>query len=381
MNIFYASEHKYRIQWNSRLWYYNHYLPLKDLGHRLIPFDYNITPHRQRADPTNPKHLPFIEKNRGRLEEELLKQVKEAHRKYGINVFFSYFWAALCQPAVIEEIKALGIITINWFCNAAHQFHLVRDLAPAFDYCLVPEKFRIKDYEKIGAKPIYFPEAANPSIYKPYNLSRQHDVTFVGQRYGDRWDTIAYLHQNNIPVHVWGDGWRPATYLVKMFNYSPVYLAKMAFQKGRHLISNGSKDKNSIPKKFRHGVLSDEEYVKMYSRSIISLGFSACGDTHREKERILQVRLRDIEAPMSGAFYMVEYMEELEEHFEIGREIVCFKNKEDLTDKIKYYLANDNAREKIRQAGYKRALADHTCQERFRKLFLKIGKDTGNKWS
>ena len=35
---------------------------------------------------------------------------------------------------------------------------------------------------------------------------------------------------------------------------------------------------------------------------------------------------------------MVEYVEELEEFFEIGKEIVCYTDPEDLAEKIKYYL-------------------------------------------
>ena len=79
-----------------------------------------------------------------------------------------------------------------------------------------------------------------------------------------------------------------------------------------------------LPDNILGPVLSDEEMIKLYSRSRINLGFSSCGDTHKEGKRILQVRLRDFEVPMSGGFYMVEYMEELEEFFDIGREIVCY---------------------------------------------------------
>ena len=113
--------------------------------------------------------------------------------------------------------------------------------------------------------------------------------------------------------------------------------------------------------------------IKMYSRSKISLGFSSCGDTHLTRRRILQVRLRDFEAPMSGAFYMVEYMEELEEFFESGKEIVCYHDKADLADKIKYYLAHDAEREAIRQAGYRRAVNDHTWHKRFEEVFKQMG--------
>lgn len=111
----------------------------------------------------------------------------------------------------------------------------------------------------------------------------------------------------------------------------------------------------------------------MYSRSRISLGFSSCGETHRSGERVLQVRLRDFEAPMSGAFYMVEYMDELQEFFEDGKEIVCYHDKHDLAEKAKFYLSHDAERERIRWAGHRRAVGEHTWQQRFRRVFREVG--------
>jgi spore maturation protein CgeB len=124
---------------------------------------------------------------------------------------------------------------------------------------------------------------------------------------------------------------------------------------------------------FGGGTLSDEEMIRMYSRSKINLGFSTCGHTHQTSERIMQIRLRDFEVPMSGGFYMVEYMEELEEFFEIGKEIVCYSDQEELADKIRHYLSHDSEREAIRWAGHQRCLRDHTWKKRFEAAFLEMG--------
>jgi spore maturation protein CgeB len=76
---------------------------------------------------------------------------------------------------------------------------------------------------------------------------------------------------------------------------------------------------------------------------------------------------------MSRGFYMVEHMQELEEFFDIGREIVCYTDKQDLADKIKYYLVHDEERERIRRAGYERCLRDHTWHKRFEMAFREMG--------
>ena len=129
----------------------------------------------------------------------------------------------------------------------------------------------------------------------------------------------------------------------------------------------------TLPASMLGGTLSDEEMIRMYSRSRINLGFSTCGNTHETDERIVQVRLRDFEVPMSGGFYMVEYMEELEEFFDIGREIVCYTGKDDMVDKIGYYMKHDDARERIRRAGYERCLRDHSWHKRFEMAFQEMG--------
>jgi spore maturation protein CgeB len=113
--------------------------------------------------------------------------------------------------------------------------------------------------------------------------------------------------------------------------------------------------------------------IEMYSRSKINLGFSSCGTTHETEDRVVQVRLRDFEVPMSGGFYLVEYMEELEEFFDIGKEIVCYSDPADLVDKIRYYLGHDRQREQIRRAGYERCRRDHTWHKRFEMAFKQMG--------
>ena len=54
------------------------------------------------------------------------------------------------------------------------------------------------------------------------------------------------------------------------------------------------------------------------------------------------------------------------EFFEEGREIECFASYEEMRDKIRFYLANDSARARIRAAGRERCLrSGYSYQERF----------------
>jgi spore maturation protein CgeB len=343
------------------------------------------------VDTTDPQQKSFIDENRPQVTKELLRQIRVAHKFRKLDLFFSYFYDACVEPEAIDELRSMGITTVNWYCNGSYQLHLVSEIAPHYDWCLVPEKFRLKDYVAMGANPIYCQEAANPQIYKRYDVPVQYDVTFIGQAYGDRPGAVEYLIGQGIDVRVWGRGW-PAIPAPLPHPSRPGLSQRARSIGARLLTAEGRKALASRLKKNRNtdeqsppgteqrspvvyggGTLADEEMIKMYSRSKINLGFSTCGETHLGADRILQVRLRDFEVPMSGGFYMVEYMEELEEFYEIGKEIVCYMNREDLADKIKYYLSHDREREAIRWAGQQRCLRDHTWQKRFETAFKEMG--------
>ena len=391
MRIFYASSPSPNAWMGvpSKLWRDNLYLPLLDLGHDVVEFIYD---YRKITDYWNIK-----DKNRDDLTSELMRQVRAAHSEKSIDLFFSYFYDRFVFPKAIDEIRGMGIRTVNWYCNGSYQLDLVSEISPRYDWCLVPEKARLNDYVQMGANPIYCQEAANPRVYRPYQVPLEFDVTFVGQGYGDRPGYIEYLLDHGIDIRVWGTGWHnysressetiPPPKLQGPVHIGRKFMTRQGWKAAARLrgvflrrstnrygVASGQFGSGCyLPPSILGGPLTDLEMIKMFSRSKINLGFSSCGETHQDDERILQIRLRDFEIPMSGGFYMVEFMEELEEFDEIGKEIVCYTGPEDLAEKIKYYLAHETERETIRKAGYDRCLRDHTWQKRFQTVFQQIG--------
>lgn len=371
MRIFFACDRSPNASFESNLWWQNLYYPLLDLGHEVIPFDYDLRETFQHLDTTQPQHQRFVIENRPKVSQALLTQIQQAHREKPIDLFFSYFYDACVLPETLQAIRQMGIKTVNWYCNGSYQLHLVQNIAPHYDWCLVPEKFRLEDYRQLGANPIYCQEAANPNFYRPSEERYHYEVSFVGQAYGDRPAYLSYLHQQGLPLRVWGKGWQRYNLSLQpplkqlRHNFKTLFQSKSF---ASHL-----KRPPLLPGHLIGDVLPDREMVNVFSQSKINLGFSTCGNTHQSGEKILQVRLRDFEVPMSGGFYMVEYMEELEAFFNIGTEIVCYRDAEDLAQKIRYYLSHDEEREAIRSAGYQRCLQDHSWQQRLAQAFQEMG--------
>lgn len=74
------------------------------------------------------------------------------------------------------------------------------------------------------------------------------------------------------------------------------------------------------------------------------------------------------ESTGTGTMLITDYKDNLGELFEIGKEIETYKTKEELLEKINYYLAHEDERKKIAEAGQKKTLKDHTYEIRIKEL-------------
>ncbi len=356
MRIFYAADSSPNPDFASNLWRANLHDSLVALGHQVVEFRYDLAATFRHLDPARPEHAAFIAGNRPRLSAELLAQIRAAHAAAPIALFFSYFYDACVEPSALDAIRALGIVTVNWFCNASYQLHLVREISPHYDWCLVPERFRLDDYRALGGRPLYCQEAANPAIYHPHELPLEYDIAFIGQCYADRPDIVRWLRDEKLDVRVWGANWD--------CQITP---------RSRNPLRRWFWKKRGLPAHAVGGVLSDKALVQLYSRARIHLGFATVGETHTGTQRITQVRLRDFEVPMSGAFYLTEHSDELAEFFTPGVEIETWRTRDELRDKCRHYLAHENARRSIAASGRARALREHTWQHRFTAAFHQMG--------
>jgi spore maturation protein CgeB len=254
-------------------------------------------------------------------------------------------------PDTLEKIKKLfSCPVVNYIWDEplyAHsenkddyrKFNLQHGL-PLYDTVFVFDSFYLDVLKRQGAKRVhYLPLATNPNRYKDILLSDQdkvaygYDVCFVGVPFQSRLEILECLSEYNMGV--FGDSWT------------------------KYFMVRGKK----TPPYYR-GLASGEVVNKIYLASRIVLNMH-----HSQSVAGLNTRTFDI--PACGAFEIVDYKKIIENHFAIDKEIVSFKDINELKSKIDFYLKNDELRKSISLQGQRKVLHEHTWVHRAQEV-LKV---------
>lgn len=363
----------------SMTWYRNLYEPLIDIGHEVV-----LCRMDEVANRFNIKFRSA--KFREVFSEVMLTQFRAEHSRKPFNLFLSYITDNDVETSVLQQVKTTGIPMANFSCNNTHQFYLVRNISPLFDFNLHSEKDVHNKFREIGANPVWFPMAANPKYYFPTKCNKKYEVSFIGAAYAKRPQYIHHLVSNGILVECFGPNWltnkpyeelkrikkeihRLNRLIVSLICFSPGTRLKMSSELYNYDLLNYLR---SLNKDRMHYPCSDEDRIKIINLSKINLGFLEVNSEVNHNIIQQHIHLREFEIPMCGGLYITNHSSELGELFEIDKEVITYKNEHELMDKVVYYLRNEVKANFIRRAAYKRATECHTYQRRFKELFTKL---------
>jgi spore maturation protein CgeB len=216
--------------------------------------------------------------------------------------------------------------TIAWFCDSHFRYgNFDSRWAPNLDYCVTTAQVAYPKYvaDGFGQKVIKSQWFASPK-YKKISVPLDVGCSFVGQPHGDRRTVIGLLRASGIQVQTFGAGWEKR--------------------------------------------LSFDEMVAMFNRSKINLNPNNSADaTHK------QIKGRNFEVPGCGGFLLTGEAENLGEYYDIDKEIITFSSTGDMIAKVKYYLAHEEQRKAIANAGYERTLREHMFNHRLDAIFARAG--------
>jgi spore maturation protein CgeB len=131
---------------------------------------------------------------------------------------------------------------------------------------------------------------------------------------------------------------------------------------------------NSIRREFFSGLempvtlaenLSIDELFAFYSRSKIGINLSLNAN---DPEGKTQMKQRIFELAAAKALVLTEHHPAIESFFEVGKEVITFKNKDDFQAKANYYIKNPKEAQTIAQKGHARYIKDHESKVRLKRL-------------
>lgn len=202
--------------------------------------------------------------------------------------------------------------------------------AKKFDYRFFNQKHAMEEFNnKYGMGSAWLPHAFEPQAYPMQETLKKYDVAFIGHMQQD---------EPNF------NGMSRIQALDRLFKEFPNF-----FYGSRHPAFPG---KNLF-----------EDAARRFSESKIVFNISIRDD----------INMRVFEVLGTGSFLLTNWLPTLEELFENGVDLVTYKSYDEMIEKAKYYLENDEEREKIALNGYLKNIKNNLYTHRIEKIKSIVG--------
>lgn len=262
------------------------------------------------------------------INKEIIELVRREHPKYVLWVAIGEYYEI--EESTFVEIRNEGSVIVGWFFDVDIRFdYYSKWWVPYIDYFVTDDVEAVPKFRKLGA---WAMQAVCTGKAMELDWSSQNEIyemSFVGSLRANRKQYLNEIKNRNLPITLFGLSW-----------------GKFA---------------------------SHEEMLKIFAGSRINLNFSMNYTNAK-----LAIKARIFEVCLAGGFLLTEYFPGIEDYFEIDKEIVCFRNAEEMVEKIKYYLNNDEERRAIAKAGWERATNEYSSFHIMHKIFQEIEKDVAS---
>ena len=327
------------------------------------------------------------------LNEDLVRLAGNLQASGRLDLIFCIVYDDFLNVDTAKRLQALGVPMVNYHIDMVFQWYRVIRTAPYFDVLAVAQMANAEQLTSCNPNIEWMPMAANPSFYHSRAATvsgYQHDVSFIGSFNPYRRALLAECVRRDVRPVVFGRGWRNREAcgrkfkwdLYKVFHDLRFYAVPRWRAEGMASVTGPIRRKYSRGYTFQpldgpdfRGPCETEALPVIFKGSRINLGFSDTGWHHQQgivQSEMLQCRLRDFEVPMSGGFYLVQEAPDHHNYYKIGEEIETWSEPGELIEKVMFYSRNEQAAERIRQAGQRRALEQHTWKHRFDRLFHRL---------
>jgi hypothetical protein len=281
---------------------------------------------------------------RSAMVAELDAAATEAMTTHRPQVLF-VFKGNYVSPVILESARTHGAVSVNYYPDVSFRVHgpqLPRTL-PLYDHVFNAKTFGIADMQAAGVRSVsLLAPGFDPELHRPMELSADDmarfgcDVAFIGTWSPKKESILAQLRESlpDISLRVWGNQW----------------------ERRRTKALDGAV--------MGMGITGDS-YTTAICASKICLGLLSEARTGSSSGDLITARTFQI--PACGTFMLHERTPEVAEYFSEGMDAEFFSGADELTAKIRKYLADDVARTRVADAGLKRSHeSDYSIDRRMR---------------
>jgi spore maturation protein CgeB len=281
----------------------------------------------------------YLEKGKGGFENHIENYVAE----HKIDLIFFIWWSCDLTFDIhflerLSKTASQPKLVMNFF-DTEYYFEAVdRYYAQVADLVILPDSLARYRYEHLNINAHTSFALFDGDYYKnTHEANKDIDVSFIGNlKNADRAEYASYLKAAGIKVQTYGVG-------------------------------------------SDNGFASFEEMVSIFNRSKINLNFTTLATSENYivplpsiNQRIRQSKGRPLEIALCGGFILSQYAAGIEEMFKIGEEFDVFHSKEEMLEKIKFYLENEEKRILMAEKSYTRALSQYEVKAGFKIIFDKL---------
>ncbi|WP_324759598.1 CgeB family protein [Haloarcula sp. GH36] len=293
--------------------------------------------------PVEEMRYQFMSDRIHEYNRELLKRVRSQRPEVVLVVK-----GHLVHPETVKAMSEAGAAVVMWCYDSAVRFRKVLAAGEHYDQFYTFEPSDIEPLRERGIDAKFLPDAYDEQTYQPLDESEtKRDMCFVGRLWPKRkrvFNDVLERHPEK-SFTIWGRQWN---------SYNPFLLYEYKIQNRTLQSTVVNRD---IP---------PQRVNEIYNESRI------CLNVHQQQSR-KGFNNRTLEILGASGFQLVERKPAIEREFEVGEEIACYTDTDDLAEKIDYYLEHDEERRRFAERGRAAVLERHTFEDRMQTILDDLG--------
>lgn len=248
------------------------------------------------------------------------------------------FAAYILTVDVLQKMKDSK--KVLWIYDSIRRLPQIYPSLKEYDIIYTYEKSDLSFFEKLGIKARFLPLCVDNTVFKPYqnNAEETVDLSFIGSMTSKRIKLLKKIKQS---------------FPEKNLKFYGRYIMTLDYW-GRY-----KRQHSNEPSYLMNTNISFDESIKLYAKSKICLNF-----LQDQSKDGANMRLYELMA--CNTFQIVNWNPYIEENFSDCVE--TFKDYDELTKKIDYYLAHAEKRREYAKNGYLKCTKSETFVNRAQKI-------------